>query len=137
VDPVRDGSNCFAYVNNDPMNWIDPWGLDAIIVYNPKTKEVNIEIPITYIGGGAKPENIEKFNDAIEKEWTGQFGEYSVKTIVTTPDDTSGVKNTFNVGIGNSTAYVAGVGSNFGVLYSGNSGWVAAHKAGHLLGIEG
>jgi RHS repeat-associated protein len=27
VDPVRDGSNWFAYVNNDPVNWADPWGL--------------------------------------------------------------------------------------------------------------
>jgi uncharacterized protein RhaS with RHS repeats len=29
VDPVRDGANWFAYVNNDPVNWIDPWGLTA------------------------------------------------------------------------------------------------------------
>jgi RHS repeat-associated protein len=29
VDPVRDGSNWFAYVNNDPVNWVDPWGLTA------------------------------------------------------------------------------------------------------------
>jgi RHS repeat-associated protein len=27
VDPVRDGANWFAYVNNDPVNWVDPWGL--------------------------------------------------------------------------------------------------------------
>jgi hypothetical protein len=27
VDPIRDGNNWFAYVNNDPVNWIDPWGL--------------------------------------------------------------------------------------------------------------
>jgi RHS repeat-associated protein len=27
ADPVRDGNNWFAYVNNDPVNWIDPWGL--------------------------------------------------------------------------------------------------------------
>jgi RHS repeat-associated protein len=29
VDPIRDGTNWFAYVNNDPVNWIDPWGLSA------------------------------------------------------------------------------------------------------------
>jgi RHS repeat-associated protein len=28
-DPVRDGANWFAYVNNDPVNWVDPWGLSA------------------------------------------------------------------------------------------------------------
>jgi len=26
VDPIRDGSNWFAYVNNDPVNWVDLWG---------------------------------------------------------------------------------------------------------------
>jgi hypothetical protein len=29
VDPIRDGDNWFAYVNNDPVNWRDPWGLSA------------------------------------------------------------------------------------------------------------
>jgi RHS repeat-associated protein len=29
VDPIRDGANWFAYVNNDPVNWVDPWGLSA------------------------------------------------------------------------------------------------------------
>jgi RHS repeat-associated protein len=27
VDPVRDGANWFAYVNNDPVNYVDLWGL--------------------------------------------------------------------------------------------------------------
>jgi RHS repeat-associated protein len=30
ADPVRDGTNWFAYVNNDPVNYIDPWGLECI-----------------------------------------------------------------------------------------------------------
>jgi RHS repeat-associated protein len=30
VDPVRDGANWFAYVNNDPVNYIDPWGLFSL-----------------------------------------------------------------------------------------------------------
>jgi RHS repeat-associated protein len=29
IDPIRDGNNWFAYVNNDPVNWIDPWGLQS------------------------------------------------------------------------------------------------------------
>jgi RHS repeat-associated protein len=29
VDPVRDGANWFVYVNNDPVNYIDPVGLSA------------------------------------------------------------------------------------------------------------
>ena len=27
VDPIRDGANWFAYVNNDPVNYVDLWGL--------------------------------------------------------------------------------------------------------------
>ena len=29
LDPIRDGSNWFAYVNNDPVNFVDLWGLEA------------------------------------------------------------------------------------------------------------
>jgi RHS repeat-associated protein len=36
VDPIRDGSNWFAYVNNDPVNWVDPWGLECS---HPSDKE--------------------------------------------------------------------------------------------------
>ena len=28
-DPIRDGENWFAYVGNNPVNYIDPWGLSA------------------------------------------------------------------------------------------------------------
>jgi RHS repeat-associated protein len=38
VDPVRDGSNWFAYVNNDPVNYTDPWGLESIYFYSMKTE---------------------------------------------------------------------------------------------------
>jgi RHS repeat-associated protein len=30
VDPIRDGNNWFAYVNNDPVNYIDLWGLNDV-----------------------------------------------------------------------------------------------------------
>jgi RHS repeat-associated protein len=28
VDPIRDGTNWYAYTNNDPVNWKDMWGLE-------------------------------------------------------------------------------------------------------------
>jgi RHS repeat-associated protein len=34
VDPIRDGANWFAYVNNDPVNWVDMWGLDILAINN-------------------------------------------------------------------------------------------------------
>jgi len=27
VDPIQDGNNWYAYVNSDPVSWLDPWGL--------------------------------------------------------------------------------------------------------------
>jgi RHS repeat-associated protein len=30
-DPIRGGANWFAYVNNDPVNWVDLWGLEDIV----------------------------------------------------------------------------------------------------------
>lgn len=29
VDPVKDGNNWYAYVNNDPVDFVDPWGLSV------------------------------------------------------------------------------------------------------------
>ena len=30
VDPIRDGSNWYAYCNSDPVNYVDMWGLENI-----------------------------------------------------------------------------------------------------------
>jgi RHS repeat-associated protein len=37
VDPVRDGANWFAYVNNDPVNWVDPDGRETAVLSLPVT----------------------------------------------------------------------------------------------------
>jgi RHS repeat-associated protein len=47
VDPIRDGNNWFAYVNNDPVNYVDPWGLKGRITNNTdKTILVKPEYPL-------------------------------------------------------------------------------------------
>lgn len=33
-DPARQGTNWYIYCNNNPVNYIDPYGLDAIIITN-------------------------------------------------------------------------------------------------------
>jgi RHS repeat-associated protein len=45
VDPVRDGTNWFAYVNNDPVNWVDPWGLTASDKINNALVSFSMESP--------------------------------------------------------------------------------------------
>jgi RHS repeat-associated protein len=42
VDPIRDGTNWFVYVNNDPVNWVDLWGLNA--------SDKNNSLPVNNIG---------------------------------------------------------------------------------------
>ncbi|MDR0637504.1 MAG: RHS repeat-associated core domain-containing protein [Spirochaetaceae bacterium] len=48
VDPIRDGVNWFAYVNNDPVNWVDLWGL------------LTFQIGISATGGAGTGATIEK-----------------------------------------------------------------------------
>jgi RHS repeat-associated protein len=69
VDPVRDGANWFAYVNNDPVNWLDLWGLTA----SDKNGNVNSAIPVAPPGVSidvnieeAKNMNIFEFYDAVK-----------------------------------------------------------------------
>ncbi len=41
VDPIRAGNNWYAYVNGDPANLVDPWGLDNFVaVYYEATKTI-------------------------------------------------------------------------------------------------
>jgi RHS repeat-associated protein len=42
VDPVRDGSNWFAYVANDPVNWVDPTGLVASDIASNTAKGMDV-----------------------------------------------------------------------------------------------
>ena len=34
VDPIRDGSNWYAYCNADPVNYVDAWGLEDIVIFS-------------------------------------------------------------------------------------------------------
>ena len=47
VDPIRDGANWFAYVNNDPVNYVDLWGLEPGEIF-PTIEEAAIDFGITY-----------------------------------------------------------------------------------------
>jgi RHS repeat-associated protein len=47
VDPVRDRANWFVYVNNDPVNWVDSWGLSASDKQSKNTTDSKVENPKT------------------------------------------------------------------------------------------
>lgn len=61
-DPIGfgGGANFFAYVGNDPVNRMDPWGLYAS--YNITGSVINIEIPVYFENGGM---TAEAFADAV------------------------------------------------------------------------
>ncbi len=44
VDPIQDGHNWYAYVNSDPVNWLDPWGLECPDQESGEDQKKNEEI---------------------------------------------------------------------------------------------
>ena len=52
VDPIKDGVNWYAYVNADPVNFVDAWGLEAI----PITPGAVLEL--TEFGYGEDPNRL-------------------------------------------------------------------------------
>jgi RHS repeat-associated protein len=44
LDPIRDGANWFAYVNNDPVNWVDPWGLEIKFIQGTGATNEDVEL---------------------------------------------------------------------------------------------
>ena len=40
-DPIRDGTNWYAYANNNPVMYIDPWGLTYLIAWSYGTTDVH------------------------------------------------------------------------------------------------
>lgn len=51
IDPIRDGNNWFVYVNNDPVNYVDLWGLDTSDITFP-SNAFYINRPDPFSGGG-------------------------------------------------------------------------------------
>ena len=51
-DPIRDGENWFSYVGNNPVNWVDPWGLDILNVNPVAQKQDKNSASQMSLGGG-------------------------------------------------------------------------------------
>ncbi|MDR2313909.1 MAG: RHS repeat-associated core domain-containing protein [Spirochaetaceae bacterium] len=95
TDPVRDGNNWFAYVNNDPVNWVDPWGLSGSDGQNKPKNEIPPKTPGEKVA--------DKVNETLEKvgEKTGiTFSDKIGWTVGFIVDSFSGDKLLGNTGLG-------------------------------------
>jgi RHS repeat-associated protein len=106
VDPIRDGNNWFAYVNNDPVNWVDPWGLSASdkkSSFWDTVKDIGgkiIAAPVTAIGlvAGAALVGISKI--------TGNGGSISIQNNAIT--FTTGLNLNGSITLGNAIIHANG-----------------------------
>jgi RHS repeat-associated protein len=140
TDPVGydDQINLYAYVGNDPINYVDPTG--EVVLIARQGNNIRLHFNIAYHGPGASPDVQARFDNAIRRTWTGRFGRYRVTTnvhsriIPHTPSQAEVNRywdwNFVRVPIGDFSASVRD--SRFGVWPSQRPGRSAAHEAGHF-----
>ncbi len=126
------------------MASVNPMGLYADVTVIGD--EVIIVLPIKYVGPGliGAPGTEERFNKAIEDMWSRAYINLKVRVSVVTPAPfTSPDKmNYIYVPAGDERAFcsVDGYPRGTGIFReetwpAGSDPWVAAHEAGHLMGL--
>jgi hypothetical protein len=95
-------------------------------------QKVNIQIKVQYAGDGVTDDVVKKFNDGIEKWWSGSVGKYTVQTSVVMVN--AGDRLRIDVPSETGMATMA-INGRTGEWPSESSGWTAAHEIGHAFGL--
>lgn len=128
------GSNTYSYALNNPVNANDPTGLIAYICQ--RGTSVGIAIPI-YFAKGSDPGDVARVVAAIERGWTGRFGNFNVVTRVLVEEGGwNSAINLVNFKEGSGRSAVNGY--NHGIFFTDTyypNDWDYVHEAGHFLGL--
>jgi RHS repeat-associated protein len=102
-DPIRDGANWFAYVNNDPVNFLDLWGLQCIGASDakyrslvPSSKEQNMLTAATFAEsspyGFYTEKEVAGIASVILNRTVEQYhGNKTVEAVITEPGQVNGI----------------------------------------------
>jgi len=120
-------ANLFRYCGGDPVNFVDPSGLDVEVSQTGPGNYV-FNFPTNFVGNGSV------FTQSVQGSFSGQFGAYNVISVVGgrsfgQPGNTVFVA----AGAGRSVTY----DGSHTVWYTGglNPSTIATHESGHLAGL--